>query len=157
MLKSRRKFIKQLVSISSYGLTLASGFMHSAWANSLWKKENFTPGSYEDTLKHLFKDVAFIDSKEIKFSRLPKVAENGAVVPITIDSSLENVAKISILVEKNAQPLIAEFYLSPAVTAHVSARFKMAETCDVIVIIEAEGKYYRKSQKVVVAIGGCGG
>ena len=157
MLKSRRKFIKNILSISTYGLTIASGFLHSAWANILWQKESFSPRTYEGTLSHLFKDVEFIDSKKIKFKRLPRVAENGAVVPITITSTLENIDKISILVEKNPHPLIAEFYLSAAVEPIISARLKMAETSNVIAIIEAEGKYYRNSQKVVVAVGGCGG
>jgi predicted secreted protein len=31
----------------------------------------------------------------------------------------------------------------------------MAETSDVIVIIEAEGKLYRKSKRVKVTVGGC--
>lgn len=157
MLRSRRQFIKKMLSISAYSLTIANSFLNSAWANVLWQKEKFSSSSYEEALNLLFKDVTFIDSKKIKFSRLPRVAENGGNVPITITSSLKNIDKISILVDKNPHPLIAEFYLSPAIEARISARLKMAESSHVIAIIEAEGKYYRKAQKVVVAVGGCGG
>lgn len=157
MFKSRRKFIKSVLSLGAYGLAMASGLVHSALANSVWPKENFKSGTYDETLTRLFKNVEFIDSHKIKLRRLPRVAENGAIVPIKVISSLNNVNKISIMVEKNPTPLIAEFYLSATVEPRVSARIKMAETCDVVVIVEAEGKYYRKSKKVTVAVGGCGG
>lgn len=156
MPKSRREFIKSMLSVAVYGLTASSNIFHSALANTLWLKGDFNPSTFDDTLQHLFKDAEFIESRKIKLSRLPRVAENGAVVPITISSSLDNVEKIYILVEKNPTPLSAEFYLTPAVETRVSARLKMAETSNVIVIIESEGKLYRKSKKVKVAVGGCG-
>ena len=156
MPNSRRKFIKSALSVAVYGLTMAGGIFHSARANLLWLKDNFKPGTYDDTLRHLFEDAEFTGSRKIKLSRLPHVAENGASVPITVSCSLNNVKKIYILVEKNPSPLSAEFYLSPAVVPRVSARLKMAKTCNVIVIVEAEGKLYLKSKKVKVTVGGCG-
>lgn len=156
MFSSRRKFIKSLISITGYSLAVSSGMLHSGIANAQWLKASFLARSYDETLKHLFNEVEFIDSYKIKFKRLPWVAENGAIVPIKIISSIKNVTKISILVDKNPHPLIAEFYLSAAVEPQVSARIKMAETSQVIVIVEADGKYYRKTQKVKVTVGGCG-
>lgn len=153
MLKSRRKFIKQMFA---YGLTLTSGFLYASLTYAQWLKDNFISGTFEETITRLFKDAELNDSHKIKFSRLPRVAENGAVVPITISSELEKVAKISLLVKNNPHPLIAEFYLSPAIEPLVSARFKMAKTSDVVVIVEADGKLYRKSQKVKITVGGCG-
>ncbi|MCK4843030.1 MAG: thiosulfate oxidation carrier protein SoxY [Methylococcales bacterium] len=145
-----------MFSIAVYGLAVSSNFVCAKLADTQWLEQSFQPSSYKETLKHLFKGVRLIKSKRIKFSRLPRVAENGSIVPITVASSLKNVNKISILVKKNPIPLIAEFHLSPAVEARVSARFKMAKTSDVIAIIEADGKFYFKSKKVVVAVGGCG-
>ncbi|MCK5829569.1 MAG: thiosulfate oxidation carrier protein SoxY [Methylococcales bacterium] len=156
MLKNRRQFIKKILSIAAYSLALPSGFLRPSLANAEWQKEKFQPKDYAKIIEHLYGNTQFIESKKIKFSRLPKVAENGAVVPISISSTLKKVTKISILVENNPHPLIAEFYLSPAVAPHVSARIKMAKTSDVIVIVEAEGKLYRKTQFVKVTKGGCG-
>jgi len=157
MFKSRRKFIKSIVSLTAYSLTMASGLLHSSLVHAQWLNESFKATNYEQLLQHLFVDVEFIDSRKIKFQRLPRVAENGAVVPIKITSSLENVSKISLLVEKNPHPLIAEFYFSAKMEPSVTARFKMAEASAVIVIIEADGKFYRKSKYVKVTVGGCGG
>jgi sulfur-oxidizing protein SoxY len=155
MPKSRREFIKSALSIAIYTLTAGSGILYSKIAKAFWVKEYFSPGTFEDTLHQIFEDAEFIDSRKIKLSRLPRVAENGSSVPITVSSSLDNVERIYILVEKNPSPLSAEFVLSPAVETRVSARLKMAETSDVIVIIEAEGKLYRKSKRVKVTVGGC--
>lgn len=156
MLESRRKFIQKIASLSAYGLALTSGLIRPAFANHSWQVDKFKAGGYKKTLKMLYNGASFIESKKITFSKIPKVAENGAVVPIAISSTLEGAEKITLLVENNPQPLIAEFYLSPAVLPHVSARLKMAKTSNIIVIIEAKGKLYRKSQHVKVTKGGCG-
>jgi len=157
MLESRRKFIKNLLSITAYAFTASSGLIYSSWAQAQWLKERFKATTYDELLKQYFPDIEFISSQKIKFSRLPRTAENGAIVPIKITSTIKNIEKISILVEKNPHPLIAEFFLSPVMEPSVSARIKMAESSDVIVIIEAEGKFYRQSKYVKVTIGGCGG
>lgn len=156
MINQRRQFIKSILAIGAYGLTFVSGIFYSSLAHAPWLKDNFKSGSYKDTLDYLFKDAKFIKSHKIRISRLPRVAENGALVPITISSTLENVERIVILVEKNPSPLSAEFYLSSAVKPRVSARLKMAETCKVIVIVQSGDKLYRTAQKVKVTLGGCG-
>lgn len=157
MPNKRREFIKKMLSIAGYSLTLTSSFLYSSLTKAQWFNANYSPGKYDETLSRLFNGAKIIDSNKIKLGRLPRVAEDGRLVPIIVSSSLKNVEKIYILVEKNPTPLSAEFYLSPAVEPRISARLKMAETSDVIVIIEADGKYYRKSQNVKVIEGGCGG
>ncbi|MCK5831792.1 MAG: thiosulfate oxidation carrier protein SoxY [Methylococcales bacterium] len=157
MLKSRRNFIKKVLSYASYGWLTSTGFLYSGLAKAQWTKEFFAASNYQDILNQLFPDVTYIKSKKIKFSRLPRKAENGAIVPIKITCDLENVHKIIILVRKNPHPLIAEFFLSSAVASEVTARIKMAKSGDVTVIAEAEGKIYYNKQHVKVTVGGCGG
>lgn len=156
MTTHRRKFIKTLLSSTVYGLTLAGNRLHSSIVHTEWVKAYFNTATFDETLLRLFGETKITESKKIKISRLPRVAENGARVPISISSTLENVEKISILVEKNPSPLSAEFFLSPVLAAHVSARLKMATNSSVVVIVQAEGKLYRTSRSVRVAIGGCG-
>lgn len=156
MTVSRRVFIKQMLSLGMVSLALRSQLVHASLDSIKRIKNNFNPESYQQILARVFNQAKFSGSRKIKFSRLPRVAENGAVVPITVSSSIKNSSKISILVEDNPHPLIAEFYLSPSVSAHVSARIKMAKTSKVVAIVEADGKLYRKTQKVKVTKGGCG-
>lgn len=158
MLKSRRKFLTKILSLGAYGLTLTSGLIHSPLAYAQWLKKRFSLSNYEETIAHLFNGAKLIDNhNKIKFYRLPNIAENGANVPVKVVSTFAKISKIYILVEQNPHPLSAEFFLSPAVEAKVSARLKMAKTSNVIAIVEADGKFYRKIKKVKVSIGGCGG
>jgi sulfur-oxidizing protein SoxY len=156
MFTSRREFIKKILSVGIYSLSITPSILYASLENTQWLNHIYSLSSYKGVLSDLFTDVQFIDTNKIEFTRLPDIAENGAVVPIIVNSRLKNVEKISILVENNPYPLIAEFYLSSILEPRVSARFKMAKTSDVIVIIEAEGKFYRKIKNVKVAIGGCG-
>lgn len=159
MLNSRRKFIKQLLSLAAYSAVLSSTLTRTVSAAStvILQREKFLIKSYNKTLTKMYKKPSFIAGGDnITFSRLPKIAENGAVVPISVETSLKNVDKISILVERNPFPLSAEFYLSLGVYPKVSARLKMAKSSNVIAIVEAEGKLYRKTQFVKVTVGGCG-
>ena len=156
MLKSRRIFIAKMLSIGAYGITFASGLLHSSLVHAQWLR--FSLNNYHETIGYLFKGAELIDNHyKIQLYRLPHVAENGANVPIKIVSTFKNITKIYILVENNPRPLSAEFNISPAVAAQVSARLKMAKTSNVVVIVEADGKLYRKIKKVKVAKGGCGG
>jgi sulfur-oxidizing protein SoxY len=150
---SRRAFIKQSATLSALA---ASGLLNPVLARSAWLAENFTPNRLEQTLKHLFTDAAIIETDKIAI-KIPQIAENGAVVPITVSSSLDAIKHIFILVEKNPVPLAVQFELLPDLEPFVSARIKMAETSDVIVIVQSNGVLYSAKERVKVTIGGCGG
>ena len=76
--------------------------------------------------KSIIGNHPLIDSPDIRLI-LPAVAENGAVVPLTIISELEGIDKVMIWVEKNPSPLVAQFELSTSVAPYITARIKMAE------------------------------
>ena len=103
----------------------------------------------------LFGDVP-ANSDRVKM-KMPDIAENGAVVPVTVSTDLDKVESISIVVENNPTPLAAEFKLSPRSEATVSVRIKMGESSPVRAIVKADGKYYSTAKEVKVTIGGCGG
>lgn len=86
----------------------------------------------------------------------PDMAENGAIVQIEVESHIPNTEAISIMVEKNPTPLIANFVFSNGALPSLITRIKMAETSELKAIVKADGKYYSVSRKVEVALGGCG-
>lgn len=153
---SRRQFIKKSISYATYTVAMATGLFKPELTYADWLAEDFATQSLDETLKHLFGDVNINSSERIKM-KLPRIAENGAVVPIKVTSEIDNVDTVIILVEKNPVPLSAIFNLSPAVETEVSARLKMAETSQVMVILRAEGELYSAKENVKVTIGGCGG
>jgi len=89
--------------------------------------------------------------------KAPDIAENGAVVPITVETSIKGVTGIAILAEKNAAPLAGNFMLGKTAEGYVATRIKMTKTCDVIAVVSAGGKTYSNKKEVKVTIGGCGG
>lgn len=89
--------------------------------------------------------------------KIPDIAENGAVVPVTITTNLKNVESISVVVRNNPTPLAASFNLGPRSVGTISVRIKMGQTSIVTAVVKADGKIYSTEKEVKVTIGGCGG
>jgi sulfur-oxidizing protein SoxY len=143
MTNQRREFLKKFVVFITTVCTIKSQYV---FGKSLTESL---------ALKQSTKNADIIDSNKIEI-KLPKIAEKGSAVPITVTSRLENIQSIAILVEKNRNPLVATFKLSAELEAFVSARFVMAETSNVIVLVETPEGIYRAKEQVKISIGGCG-
>ena len=88
----------------------------------------------------------------------PDIAENGAVVPIGVATTLPGVKKLLVLVEKNPSVLSAMFDVTDAVDANISTRVKMGQSSNVYAVaMMADGKVLFAQKEVKVTLGGCGG
>lgn len=115
----------------------------------------FEADNSDTVVKDLF-EGSIAESDQITL-KVPDIAENGAVVPVTISTTMADVESISIMVENNPTPLVAMFELSPQSIPDVSVRMKMGESSVVRTVVKAGGKLYSASKEVKVTIGGCGG
>jgi sulfur-oxidizing protein SoxY len=145
----RRLFLKTAMAGSAIATAIGAGLLipRVAFANSSgFKSKSNSKALLAEGAKHgVFKFKA------------PKIAENGAVVPITIDASkIDNVKSVSIIIEANSTPLAASFAFSGAL-GYVSTRVKMGKSSNVIALVETDKGLYKKVQEVKVTIGGCGG
>jgi len=104
----------------------------------------------------LFGSDAAEASDAIKI-KAPDIAENGAVVPITIETGMADVKNIALIAAENSTPLVADFQLSADSVPFVSTRIKMGKTGDVVAVVKAGGKLHSARKSVKVTIGGCGG
>jgi len=157
MPSTRRNFIQKSLALIAYFSSASSTLIYSTLAKATsWPVEKFIESEYSIALKKIIGDQNLLETDKINL-KLPRIAENGAVVPLTITSSLGNIETFSILVEKNPIPLVAQFNLTETSEAYISARIKMAETSDVIIIAKADEQFYSSKQRVKVTIGGCGG
>ncbi len=118
-------------------------------------REAFGADKYDDVMNSLFNSTK--TNRSHVTIKAPDIAENGAVVPITVKTDLAGVESVSIIVPNNPNPLAASFELTPSSGGMVSTRIKMAETSDVHAVVKAGGKLYSASKEVKVTIGGCGG
>ena len=89
--------------------------------------------------------------------KAPEIAENGAVVPIGIESRLPGTQSITLLIEKNPQPLTASFEIPAGTEPNVSTRVKMGQSSDVYALVQADGKFYVAKKEIKITLGGCGG
>lgn len=87
----------------------------------------------------------------------PDIAENGAVVPVAVTSKIPGTSKIYVVVEKNPNPMAAAFMIPEETEAFVQTRIKVAQTCPIYAVVEANGKLYKASRETKVTLGGCGG
>ena len=95
-------------------------------------------------------------SKDIDF-KTPDIAENGAVVPITVTSKLPDTEEIMVLIEKNPNPLAAIFVVPEGTAPKISTRVKVSQSGQLTAIVKAGGKLYSTSSETKVTLGGCGG
>jgi sulfur-oxidizing protein SoxY len=122
---------------------------------ALWPKDAFMQKTEADAIKALYGKSADVSDKV--HLDAPEIAENGAVVPISVSSAISDVTSIAILVMENPFPLAATYKIPPGTSAMVSNRLKMAKTSKVTALVEAGGKIYSASKEVKVTVGGCGG
>lgn len=87
---------------------------------------------------------------------IPPVAENGAIVPATVESRLPSTTRILLFAERNPGPLLAQFRFEPDTDGWVSLRLKLNESGPVLAIAESEGRFFRTRKMVRVMVGGCG-
>lgn len=152
----RRVFLKGSLAASTVGIAVSAGLLAPQAVLAAWPEKSFHAKSPKDALDGVFGSGQTEASNKIKI-KAPDIAENGAVVPVTVKSDIPDVESIAILASANDSPLIALFNLGQNAMADVSARIKMGKTGDVIAVVKAGGKLYANRKGVKVTIGGCGG
>ena len=158
---TRRLILKGIGVIALAGLGAKLGVLTFAptpafaAANDKWPEEAFKQKGEADAIKALYGKTAEASDK-VKLDA-PEIAENGAVVPISVTTTLTDVTSISFLVADNPNALAASYIIPPGTNPAVANRIKMAKTSNVTAIIEAGGKLYSATKEVKVTVGGCGG
>ena len=147
----RRRLFKLMLGLGmAIGLTKVSRQSIASERN-----DRFVTGDFQYHFDNVMSHQTLIDSPDIQLG-LPSIAENGAVVPLTISSELEGIDQLMVWVEKNPSPLAASFEISPNVALYITARIKMAQSCPVIVVARQGDRWLRCQQWVQVMQGGCG-
>jgi sulfur-oxidizing protein SoxY len=120
-----------------------------------WNQKVFDAKGLHDAIQALGADT-FVESPDISLSG-PDIAENGAVVPISMDSKVPNTEFMAILVDNNPNAMAASFTIPPGTEPSISTRIKMGGTSKVHALAKADGKWLMATKEVKVTLGGCGG
>lgn len=151
----RRKFIKTATFVGA-AVTVGTGVLVPQRALGAYMKAAFDAKDVNGALSAAMGTDQHTASDSIKL-KAPDIAENGAVVPVTVSASMGKVDAISIVAEANATALTSTYQLSSACEPFISTRIKMGKTSNVIAVVKADGKLYSATKEVKVTIGGCGG
>lgn len=152
----RRKILQVSGGMSVLTLAGAAGLVKPEEALAQeWNKAAFDTKNLADTMKTLGGSGS-AESKEIQITG-PEIAENGALVPVSVESRLPKTQTIAIILEKNPTPLSAIFDIPDGTDPFVSTRLKLAESSKVYALVKADGKYFHAAKEVKVTLGGCGG
>jgi sulfur-oxidizing protein SoxY len=152
----RRNALKTGGGLSLLALVTAAGWLKPGEAHAAWDKAAFDAKTMDDAYKAMGVSAP-AQSKDIAFVATPDIAENGAVVPIGVTSSIPNTQQVAILVEKNPNMLTASFDIPAGTEPSVTTRIKMGQSSNVYALVKADGKYYVASKEIKVTLGGCGG
>ncbi|MET0682646.1 MAG: thiosulfate oxidation carrier protein SoxY [Casimicrobiaceae bacterium] len=157
MVKSRREVLKSGGGMTLMALLVAAGWLKPGVAAAqAWNKGAFEAKSMDEAMK-AFGGGAPAQSKDVAFVSTPDIAENGAVVPISVTSSIPKTESIAILIEKNPNMLAGSFEIPPGTDPSIGTRVKMGQASNVYALVKADGRYFVASKEIKVTLGGCGG
>lgn len=135
------------------GLMVSAGLISRAEA-AAWNKAAFEAKSVDDVAKALGGGTP--QKSDDVILRAPDIAENGAVVPVGVETKLK-ATEMAILVEKNPNAMAAMFVIPAGAEAFAATRVKMGQTSNVYALAKVDGKWLMASKEVKVTLGGCGG
>jgi sulfur-oxidizing protein SoxY len=155
---TRRTALRMLGGLAVAG-GLAAGVPGTAQAQALGQNE-----SVQDAIKRLFGGKPIKDGAAVIKLELPLIAENGAVVPVSVSvdspmTATSHVKHIFIVADKNRIPVVTRVTLTPdAGRAFMGANIRLGESGDVRAIVEqSDGTLLQVKRDVKVTVGGCGG
>ncbi len=153
---SRREALKGGAGMGVYGAMLALGMISPGTAQAQAAMQAaFQAKGIPDTLKALGAAGA-TESADISIVS-PDIAENGAVVPVGVNSKIPNTDMVALLVDKNPNALAGAYQFMDGGVAEVNMRVKMGQSSDVVAIVRADGKFYMAKKEIKVTLCGCGG
>ena len=104
----RRAFLKNAGAVGSVAIAIAAGLLKPATVfAAAWNSLAFTAKDPADAINNAGYGGA-TESSDIVL-KVPDIAENGAVVPVSATSNIPGTTSMAIFVEKNPTPMIAEF------------------------------------------------
>ena len=154
MMLARRRFLQRLGHTGLAALTIASGLL-PLLVRAADTRAAFAAEALADALKAL--GIANPTKSDAIRFKAPDIAENGAAVPVEVESTLPGTREILLLVEKNPHVMSASFSFPDGTDAYVATRVKVAESSLIHAVVKTDAGAFYTDRLVKVTLGGCGG
>ena len=156
---TRRAVVGGLSALGVVATVGALGSPRPAAAQALGMQE-----SVDAALKRVFGGRPIKSGSALIKLDVPLIAENGAVVPVTVEvnspmTAANHVKHVYVVADKNRIPIVTRVAFTPqAGQAYMGANIRLGETGDVRAIVEqSDGTLLQTKREVKVTVGGCGG
>jgi sulfur-oxidizing protein SoxY len=153
MMLDRRQALAHSVRVAA--LLAGAGLLPRA-AGAAYSTAAFEAKTMAEVMKSLGAGAP-AESRDVSLTG-PDIAENGAVVPVGVATSLPGAKRLLLLVEKNPSALSAIFDVGDAVEASFLTRVKMGQSSNVYAVaLMGDGRVLFAQKEIKVTLGGCGG
>lgn len=150
---SRRHWLRGAVLATLAGVAWRQGWIAPALAASR-PEAAFAARTATDASAAIAEGAAIVETDAITIEA-PELAEDGAVVPVTISATLDGTSAFAIIGEKNPAPLVAVYEMGPGLEQRISTRVRLAESSHIVVLARARDGLYAARRYVKVTKGGC--
>ncbi len=150
---NRRNFLSLGLGVAAVAAVVPSSL--SAVDFRATKPKAWAAKKTDDAIKELY-GTASTSASGVKL-KAPDIAENGAVIPLTVSSKID-AKTVSIFQDANPESAVVVFTVPEGGIVDYSIRIKMQKTGNVTAVVEGkDGKLYSDAKLVKVTKGGCGG
>ncbi|WP_017926464.1 thiosulfate oxidation carrier protein SoxY [Thioalkalivibrio sp. HL-Eb18] len=152
----RRVFLKGTLAAGTVGVAVGAGLLAPSKLLAAWPSSTFEAQGLDAAMEAALGSTDIPDSDDIDLSA-PEIAENGAVVPVSIETSLDDVTEIALFAEENDFSATAHYILASGTKPKVSSRIRLGESSNVVAAVKSGDSWYKAVREVKVTVGGCGG
>ncbi len=153
---NRRVFLQRAVASGTLAILGGGGLLRPGLSSAAeWPRHAFDANTIEQVLQTLYGTNVATDSTAIRL-KAPRQAENGALVPIEVSTTLPSVTSIAIVVDKNPRPLVGVMAFNGA-EPFLSLNIRMGETSNVRALVYSQDRLYARQQVIRVTVSGYGG
>ena len=152
----RRVFLQRALAGGTLVALSGAGLLRpDSSAAAEWPRRAFDASTVEQAIQALYGTKLATDSTAIRL-KAPRQAENGALVPLEVSTTLPDVVSIAIVVDKNPRPLVGVMSFDGA-EPFLSLNIRMIETSNVRALVYSAGRLYARQQLIRVTVSGYGG
>jgi sulfur-oxidizing protein SoxY len=153
----RRTWIKKTLSASTLAMVAASGLLLPQRVLAHWPTDAFSAETVEDALLALLGQADVAEGQMLNFSvgKPAKHIVDGQSVSVEIDSELEDIERLVILVDNNPFPLVMSLDFTRDVLLPIKTRVKIVDgESQLMVVVRAGGQLYKTVRTLRVDISG---
>jgi len=119
------------------------------------KPDTWTAHNVADSIQKLYGDIKMEESGVSV--KAPKVASNGGAIPVTVKSDIP-AKSVAVFQDANPEATIAVFNTDKDTIIDYMFKIKMKKSGTITAVVEGQdGKFYKGTMTLEVALGGCEG